>query len=71
MNTPDGDRVTSFLQHCRCHGFFKPGCNIGGNLSARDIAILHSLAPGLLAPPRPPAEEPSWRPGQPLPRGYI
>ena len=44
---------------------------IGGNLSARDIAILHSLAPGLLAPPRPPAEEPSWRPGQPLPRGYI
>jgi hypothetical protein len=44
---------------------------IGGNLTARDAAILHTLAPGLLAPPPPPPEEPPWQPGQRLPRGYI
>jgi hypothetical protein len=44
---------------------------IGGNLSARDAAVLHYLAPGLLAPPPPPQKEPSWQPGQPLPFGYI
>jgi hypothetical protein len=40
-------------------------------LTARDAAILHTLMPGLLAPPPPPAKEPSWQPGERLPRGYI
>jgi hypothetical protein len=46
----------------------------GGELSARDSAVLRSVMPGLLAPPQNgvvTSDDPAWTPGRRLPPGYI